>query len=311
MRRWLFRIFMVFLVLLVLCIATVQIVLSTNIPRNLVLGQLQQTLGLRIAADSFSTGWWGQTVLRDVSISLPLAGDSFLKVKSLTAKHTMLPAILFGRGVKVVSLDFDAPELLVRQDSTGRWNVAEVAELLRRTGGGQQAAAASAAKPDRVEIPRIDLHDGTIRIIDRDSRTAIVRPLRITGQPEGPLVWRYDMTAGPIDRPQLHLTGKLAPGGEWRHEIDLAVSDIEPWLRPWVADSQLRDQIRQTSIKGQWRGEWSNGALNALLQVTDSHIGMSTAKGPLNLNFSAGVVKLSTFAALSRPSSARPAASMW
>ena len=135
MRRWILRASITFVILITLAMIAVQIVLTTNLPRDLVLGEVQRTLGLQIGAESLGTGWFGHTSLHGVTLSLPLAGESFLRVKSLNVRHTILPAILFGRPVKLQSLEFESPELMVRQDSNGQWNVSQVIDLLRRAGG--------------------------------------------------------------------------------------------------------------------------------------------------------------------------------
>src|SRR5436305_15341843 len=111
MRRWLLRILILLVGLLLLGAAAVQIVLTTDVPRNLVLAQVQRALGLRVGAEALDTGWSGRTTLRNVTLSLPLASESFLNVKALRVSHTILPAILAGRPVRVTSLEFDEPEL--------------------------------------------------------------------------------------------------------------------------------------------------------------------------------------------------------
>jgi hypothetical protein len=291
MRRWLLRIFVTFIILLIVGIITVQIVLSTSVPRNLVLGQVQKALGLRISAESLSTGWWGDSSLHNVTLSLPLAGESFLNVKTLRVRHTILPAILIGRDVKLTALEFDGPELLVRQEVTGRWNVLDVLDLLRRAGGGQQAADTSKdKKSDRAEIPEIVVKDGTVRVIDQRRRTAVISPVNLQGHPDGALVWRYDVTAGPADQPQFHLLGKLAPGGEWRHEVAITMADLEPWIGPWTANfsTNFREAINRSVVNGQWRGEVVNGSVKGLLELTDFHAGPVAAKGVVNLGYADG-----------------------
>src|SRR5687768_924678 len=80
MRRWLFRIFLVLLILIVVIAVAVQVVLWTDLPRNLVVAQVQKQLGLRVETRSFATGWGGKTRLDDVKLSLPLAEESFFDV---------------------------------------------------------------------------------------------------------------------------------------------------------------------------------------------------------------------------------------
>ena len=291
MRRWFLRISITLLILIVLAIIAVQIVLSTSLPRNLVLGEVQHTLGLQIGAESLGTGWWGHTSLHGVTISLPLAGESFLKVKALNVNHTILPAILFGRPVKLQSIEFDSPDLMVRQESSGQWNLAQVIDLLRRAGGGQQAAeTADAKKTDRAEIPQIAVRSGTIHIVDRAGQTATLQPLNLVGTPQGTLVWRYEATVGPVDQPQMHLIGKVAPGGDWQHEVIVTLADVEPSLRPWLVNlpTGARSFIQAANLTGQWRGEVNGGAVSGQLQLMPFRSGATTAKGTLNIGYKAG-----------------------
>ena len=74
MRRWSLRILIALAILLIVVVAVTQAVLSlTDIPDRIVLKQVQQQLGLRMTAASVDTGWFGSTVLKDVTLSLPLA----------------------------------------------------------------------------------------------------------------------------------------------------------------------------------------------------------------------------------------------
>lgn len=295
MRRWILRASITFVILITLAMIAVQIVLTTNLPRDLVLGEVQRTLGLQIGAESLGTGWFGHTSLHGVTLSLPLAGESFLRVKSLNVRHTILPAILFGRPVKLQSLEFESPELMVRQDSNGQWNLTQVIDLLRRAGGGQQAVdTADARNTNRAEIPQIAVRNGTINIIDRGGQTATLQPVNLIGVPQSSLVWRYDVSVGPVDQPQMHLVGKVAPGGEWQHEVTLTLNNLEPTLRPWLvnASSGTRDFIRSASLNGQWRGVVNQGAVNGQLQLTPFQSGPTTAKGSLNVEYKAGTLSV-------------------
>src|SRR4051794_15051347 len=99
-KRWALRLFLLLIVLLLAIVVTVQIVLSSTYPKTLVVGQVERALGLNVEAQSLHTGWFGHTVLRDVTISLPLADKAFLKVPELRVEHSSLPMNVLRRGVK-------------------------------------------------------------------------------------------------------------------------------------------------------------------------------------------------------------------
>ena len=128
-RRWFWRTLLIVLALLVLAVIAIQIVLWTTLPRRLVLDSVQKSLGLRAEAASLSAGWFGNTTLRDVRLSLPLSGpaESVLDVPELDVKHTWLPWLILGRPVEIKRLELARPTIHVRQDAAGKWNVAEVA----------------------------------------------------------------------------------------------------------------------------------------------------------------------------------------
>ena len=129
-KRWGLRIAIALGVLIFLVFATVQIVLWTDLPQTIVVGQLERQLGLRLTVKSFSTGWLGHTRLNDVTIGLPLADKAFLDVPVMKVKNTSLFGLMLGRSVEVQGIELDQPHLVVLQDAGGQWNLAQVVELL-------------------------------------------------------------------------------------------------------------------------------------------------------------------------------------
>src|SRR5690349_8224529 len=96
-RRWSLRLLLITLLLLVVAVVATQFVLWSDVPRDLVLGQLQKQLGLRVSAASLTTGWLGNTQLHDVAIALPLSDDALAKVPEMRVKHTSLIGLLLTR----------------------------------------------------------------------------------------------------------------------------------------------------------------------------------------------------------------------
>src|SRR3954470_15289773 len=160
MRRWLLRILIGFAALIVLVVIVVQVVLWTNIPRNLVVKQIESEMGLRISTDSLRSGWLGRSTLDNVAPSLPLSDESFLKVKSLQVKHTTLLGLVLGRSISIDRIVIDHPEVFVRQDANGRWNLQEVAEILAKVGGGKTAQESQ--KEGIPKLPDVRLIDGVV-----------------------------------------------------------------------------------------------------------------------------------------------------
>src|SRR4051812_23307662 len=168
-RRWSLRLFLIAALLIVIALVATQFVLWSNVPRDLVLGQLEKQLGLRVSAASLTTGWLGDTELRDVAIALPLSDDALAKVPEMRVKHTSLFGLLLTRSVALDLVELHNPRLLVRQDAAGRWNVQEVAELLARA-AGKQTAEDQAKKSSRPTLPRVRIIDATIDVVGRGGK---------------------------------------------------------------------------------------------------------------------------------------------
>jgi hypothetical protein len=255
-RSWALRGLILLALLLVVVAVVTQVVLSTNIPRDLVLSQLQRQLGLRVEAASLSTSWLGNTRLRDVTIALPLSDESLVRVPSMRVKHNSLLGLAWSRAVTIDLVELTAPHLVVRQDAAGRWNIQEVADLLARTGGKQPAAEQARTRSSRPKLPAVRVTDAVVEVIDRAGRRSEIRPVNVTGEPEGALTWRYDVTAGnvaasdasagaaarpaataapgtrPAASPALGLTGRVAVGGSWEHEVAVVARDVQAWAEP-------------------------------------------------------------------------------
>ncbi|MDQ3441827.1 MAG: AsmA family protein, partial [Planctomycetota bacterium] len=255
MRRWSFRILIAVVILLILVIAVTQAVLSlTNIPDRIVLTQVQQQLGLRMTAASVDTGWFGDTVLKDVTLALPLGEESLLATPELRVKHTWLPILIATRKVTLDRLTLEDAQLVVRQDAAGRWNLQDLVELLARTGGKNQAAATSTRRSGP-KLPGLILHNATVTVTDKTGREAKLAPLEFSGLPEGLLVWRYEVTVPGT----LKATGQMSPGFEWAHQVEFSVTHaaglLKPWLNPWASEA-----VGPLNATGRWEGELREGA---------------------------------------------------
>jgi hypothetical protein len=263
MRRWSLRILIALAALLILVIVVTQIVLSaTNIPDRIVLAEVQKQLGLRMTAKSVNTGWFGTTVLKDVTLSLPLAENSLLATPQMRVKHTWLPMILLTQDAVLDLIELDDAQLVVTQDAAGRWNLQDLIELLARTGGKQQAANTS-SKRAGPKLPGVMLHNGTVTVTDKAGRVAKLNPVEFSGLPEGLLVWRYDATVGQGQTPTIKAVGKLSPGFEWAHQVEFDVNGASPLLEPWVG--KLADPL---NVAGTWEGELKDGMAVGRLTLT-------------------------------------------
>jgi hypothetical protein len=275
MRRLLLRILAVLFALLIAAIIAVQVVLWTGFPRTFVIQQLETQLGLRVTAASLSTGWFGHTTLKNVSLSLPLAEKSFLEVPTLKVRHTWLPGMLLGRSLTIAALEFDNAHLEVVQGDDGRWNLQQVVALMGRSGGG------NAAKKSAFSVlPKLKVTDATVSVVDRNNRRCTVDSITLDGSPDTPLSWRYTLKVPG----HIGVMGRLAPGDAWQQQVDAKVSDIAPWLSPWF---QVPTDLL---LDAKWTGRVVDGQLAGWLDITRCTADGGAASGAVQVAQSNGNV---------------------
>jgi hypothetical protein len=275
-RHWLLRILFTVIVLLLVAAVAIQLVLWSNLPKRLVLSQLQSQLGLRVQAASLTTGWLGDTNLRDVTLALPMAEQSFLDMPKMRVKHTTLFGLILRRPVSVDLIALENPTLYVRRNAAGRWNLAEVSELIARAVGKKPAD--ESARQSRPKLPEVIIDRATVVITDTNGSRTDIKPLNLHGRPDPNtpgILWRYDMEVPD----HVKFVGKLAPGAPWAHEVKFAIDNINQWAQPWVA--QFPPDAR---VAAQWRGKLdSAGRLNARLDVEELKASNMAAKGVVTI----------------------------
>src|SRR5687768_6890868 len=277
-RRWTLRGLLALLVLVILVIIAITLVLNTEVPRRLVLSSLQKQLGLRGEAEALSTWWWGDTVLENVTLALPLADESLLEVEQLRVDHTNLPLLLLGRPLRVHEVKLVRPKLVVRQDALGRWNVAEALSLITRASGGQSAANEE-RRGEAVQLPIVDLIDGTVLLINNKNEQVTLQPLEVHGNPENPLAWKFRATV----LPRVEIEGRVAPGQRWNHQADLRIRQFGQVIRPWIAAWP-----EPFDLAGDWRGEFVEGVVTGRLDVRNAQVAAVNATGSVGLQAGEG-----------------------
>jgi hypothetical protein len=255
-KHWVRRILITLVVLVAALALAVQIVLATDLPRGIVVAQLEKQLGLHLTVKSLKTTWLGKTELHNVTIGLPLADKAFLDVPVMRVRNTTLFGLMLGRPVAVKSIELDRPHLYVLQGSDGTWNLQELAALLGRTGGqkpGEESAQTSATPA----MPDVRINDGVVSVIDNKNRTAEIQPLSVRGYRESGVAWKYD-----VDVPsRVNIAGQLVPGGNWEHVVAVKVQDIGAWARPWSAD------FPNLGVDATWRGAMTAGGVGGRMEV--------------------------------------------
>jgi hypothetical protein len=272
-RRLWRNIFLAVAALFVLIFIAAEIILATDLPRNLVISIVEKQLGLRITARSLSTGIFGHTTLDDVTATLPLSDKAFLSIPLLKLDHTWLPGILFG-SFTIHDISIEQPRLQVVQEPSGSWNVLEVIQLIARTAGGTSAAQAKPQSNEIPVLPILDVTDAAVTLTDNQNRSTTLSHLQITGRSDGPLVWQYHAAIPG----QLDLTGELAPGDAWAHKIDLQIQNAKSWLAPWI--SSWPDSAQ---LQARWTGRVDSGNLLGRFDILHANFNSISISGPLEL----------------------------
>jgi hypothetical protein len=280
--RFAWRAAVVLGVILLLGIIAIQIILSTSLPRNIVVSALQKQFGLRIDANSMTTGWLGHTTLNKVTLALPLAEESFLEVPRLKVTHTNLIMLLLRRPLHIDSVELVKPRLIVRQDVMGRWNVDEAFALITRASGGRSAAAEQQEAGTPVQLPSMNVTDGTVVIVDNTGNQSEVAPLSVVGQPQSPVAWTFSAKA-----PHLDVQGRVAPGQNWQHVVVFSVDEMNRVLAPWFADAP--SPMRLT---GEWHGTVANNGVAGRADLKSSQIGRVALAGVVDVTEADGVATL-------------------
>jgi hypothetical protein len=269
--RWTMRLLVASVTLVMVVIVVTEIVLSSNIPKRIVIAQVQRTLGLRVTADSVSTGWFGHTTLRNVTVSLPLASRAFLEMPEMRVTHQFLPILVATQSLTVKAISLDQPKIYVTQDRDGRWNLQDVAEILLRLGANPQPGSNPTNTP--LALPTIKLTQGEIDVIDKNGRTAAITPINVMGEPSNALVWQYDASCESADGPNFTATGRVAPSDSFSHELDFSASRLSSLASLWVSNFDP-----SASIKGHWRGSKAGDGVSGRLQLQSAQYGTVRAE---------------------------------
>ena len=288
LRRWLWRVGIFVVGTLLLFFIIIQIILWTGLPKNIVVGQVEQGLGLRMGVKSLSTSWLGHTSLENATIALPLSEQAFFDVQELKVDHTNLLGILLGWPVEINQIHLTKPVLYVRQNAAGKWNVQEVAELLARVLGkktGQQTQATGVPS-----LPEVHIDDMTIVILNNRNQEVRVEPVNVVGEPDSPVAWKYDVeipSQQPNVPPHLSFLGRIAPGGLWEHQATIWMHDVLPWVKPFAP--QFNQDV---AFHGTWNGQLTSSGVGGFLQILDAHVGAYRAEGAMKASQSEGKIAI-------------------
>lgn len=132
----------------------------------------QVTIG-KISASIFSGGAEADNI--SISDDPAFSKDPFLKASSLKIGLKLIP-LIFSRQLQVTSLTIDSPDILLLQNSAGKWNYAS---LGNSQGARQPAKAPQSSKPSTTSgtpesefsVDKLSIQNGKIRVAQTNGRT--------------------------------------------------------------------------------------------------------------------------------------------
>lgn len=250
------RIFIILLVIIGCLLLIVQIILLTDIPRNIVVGQLQSRLGLRVQMDDLSIGWSGRTTIEGLSISLPLGDQPLVVAPRIELQHTSLPVLAITQSFTLKNAELREPIFRTTQNAFGRWNVEDLIAQLT-AGSAPSTGTSTGQKP--ITLPRVAVNDATIHVIDQSGHEVLLHPIDLIGTPQGPAAYTFDLA---VADKRLTATGQIVTAGQLQHDIRITANDLEP-----IASQLISQWPEDVSLDARWHGRVVRGRLVGELQL--------------------------------------------
>ena len=253
------------------------LLLLTALPRKWILNSASARLGLNVMAQSLSVGWTGRTTIRNAKVTMPLSNQDILTVDEIELSHRALPWLLLTRSIGLDAIRIDGPSLRLHHDSRGRWNLQDA---WARINAGR--------KPEdrlrrQTALPRIKVHNATIRITDANGATETIGPLDFEGQPQDHSAWTFSLQS----RPQVEVTGQLAQGHDWTHVAGFSIRIRESLLQALYARG-----ISPVEATGRWEGRLTNNKLAGRLELDRFRTGQLSLEGAVGVAAGPGGVTL-------------------
>lgn len=268
MRRWAIKVAVGGFAILILVGVVVQFVLWSDLPRRWILRAASEQSGLNVTAESLSVGWTGRTTVRGVTVATPLNEEHVLTVETADLSHRSIPLLLITRSLGLDSIRMGKPQINLRRDKSGRWNVQDVAARLAGS------ARSDSGGPAGETLPRVEIRDALVHITDPNETIETIGPVNLLGVNNGLSTWGFNLKA-----PQgIELHGELAQGGNWAQRIDFDIA-----LDESLIGAVLRPDSGPFRISGRWTGRIETGRLVGNLQLDCLEAGPAALAGTVNV----------------------------
>ena len=272
-RRWFWRVVVLALALVVLAVVAVQIILWTDLPRQIVVSQIREATGLDVQIDEMTTGWSGQSLIKGMRLRLPNHAEPFLTIDTARIDHSGLLAIAFTQGVALDTLEADGLNLVVQQNQLDEWNIEQAALLA--TGSSSSAADSGSADP-LAALRKLRLTHLNVKVIAADGRSTQVEGIHLWADSVGPAAMKFKL--GSSDKQEV-IAGRLVMRGGYSHQVTVDLSQVRRWAGDW--SDELPSPFEGHAI---WTGSIIDGELRGQVQLDQSLVGQYQVDGLITVH---------------------------
>lgn len=272
-RRWLRRLILL-LVLALLALGAYLIaerVRTSDLPRSIAQSVASRTLGLRVEIAEVDLAWSGETVVRGVTVRLPLDETVMIEIDRINATHRHIGLIGLFRKPGPLQLKLDEVVVIAERDAAGGWNIADA---IARVAASLEGRERGKGVP---ELP--ELRADTVTVVLRDAGREVGKlRLQLTGDPETAVAYALDIEVADANQSSLgSVRGRIGVGADWSHRFRFSLDSLGP-----IA-SFLPEQARQNAsgvrASGRWSGQVAGGELRGRLELNGATLGPVHASG--------------------------------
>jgi hypothetical protein len=273
-RRWWLRVPIILVAFVVCLVVFVQLFLWTDYPRQIAQSQVRRILGVNVSIRDVSVGWFGQTRIEGVTLTLPMETEPFATVDRIDADHTALPLLAFSQ--TVTSVNVQGVMLSLRQQTTGRWNVESLVPP-----ASNDTSAGSTGNP-LAALPDISLTDARVDLIRQDGRQLQVND--VTAQVRRSDAMTAALTVGVAG--WLDLSGDIGLTRSAPHSVRIQVTSLPPAVQAFAGI----DPTLAVGVDATWQGRRTTQGMAGVLELASLKASELDVAGRLEIDAGPDVV---------------------
>lgn len=268
-KRWLRRLIWLLVLgaLLVGAYIAAEAVRKSDLPRSIAESVASRTLGLRVEIAEVDLVWSGETVVRGITVRLPLEEDTMIEVARVSATHRHVGIIGLLRDPGLRRLELEEVRIVAERDAAGGWNIAEALARVGAALAGRDAGGGG--------VPGLpELRAESVLVVLRDAgRDVGELRVRLTGDPETSVAYAFEVSEPSLGRAR----GRIGVGADWAHRVSFELDSLGPLLAYLPED--LRKEAGAVKASGRWAGQIAGGGVRGRLQLDRADLGPLRAEG--------------------------------